>query len=94
MTGFARMLLDQKTGKRRAIGPPNCHISFPGAAIFGGPYLMVDCGQAGAPAPELYDLAHKRWTRVTIDPMLAQGCQVITQTCDAVAVGSRWIAIS
>ena len=64
-TGTTGTLLDEHTGRRQRLTPPDCPQLI--AAMMGGPWLYVECwpsSPTGVPSPLLYNLANRTWTTV------------------------------
>jgi hypothetical protein len=78
ITGSSGTLLDERTGRRQRLSPPDCPQLT--AALMGGPWLYVACSPSspsqalGVPAPLLYNLATRNWTTVTLDASAANLC--------------------
>ena len=77
-TGTTGTLLDEHTGGRQRLTPPDCPQLI--AAMMGGPWLYVVCWPSspsealGIPAPLLYNLVTQTWTTVTLDASAADSC--------------------
>jgi hypothetical protein len=79
-------LIDERTGHRRVLSPPDCP-SFRDP-VFGGPWLMLTCGYTGNEA--LYDLSTHAWKT------MQSSCTIFTDemgACAAIAVGKYWIRL-
>lgn len=93
-------LVNERTGRRRRLMPPNCPRD-PGVGMFGGPWLLVECDKLDAsglvPVLSLYDLSHGTWEAA--EPAENGGGAADTCAeawaasggCQIVGVGSRWI---
>lgn len=79
-------LIDQQTGKRMSISAPGC-----ANAIFGGPWLMLECSSNGAAQDvKLLQLDTRQWRTVGIAASCVSGT---TTSCEPVAVGADWIRL-
>lgn len=90
------LLLDERTGRTRALVPPACPDSW-STEMFGGPWLLIDCEPSGngTPQPDLYNLATQRWVRVPTD---SSGTMCGTYAgnfgaCVIVGVGRYWVQL-
>jgi hypothetical protein len=97
-TGTTGTLLDERTGTRQRLMPPDCPQLI--AAMMGGPRLYVVCWPSpptealGIPAPRLYNLAGRTWTTVTLDASAANVCHQHWEAaggCSVVGLGRRSI---
>ena len=86
--GEHETLIDERTGRRTGI--PGCS----GQAMFGGPWLLLDCGQANAPEPELYRLSTGRPVLVHLPHGGECGSySTIAGACAVIGVGRHWIEL-
>jgi hypothetical protein len=90
-------LINERDGTRTHLVAPNCPGI--GRAMFGGPWLMVECASSpdGAPALAVYDLAAHSWQSITLDhtgnPPGGLCAFLLNEEggCTPVGVGRFWI---
>lgn len=73
------LLIDEQTGRRKALSRPDCANPF--AIAFGGPWLLVTCYGGSY---QLYNLTNGQWTPFQVSPQC-------TGDCEPVAVGRYWV---
>ncbi len=100
VTSSRGTLINQLTGKRSRLVPPNCP-RYPWGALFGGPWLLIECitddSSGVVPLLSLYDLASGTWETVepaeTAPPPVETCAEAFDSSggCQVVGVGERWI---
>jgi hypothetical protein len=84
-------LIDEQTGRRRHLAPPAC-VGPDGSwypMMFGGPWLIVDCGQQppmNLPTYSLYNVASGQWSAFSVSAQCHGNCHVV-------ALGRYWVKI-